>query len=75
MDLRKMSLRMIQLPVIENTGVSLNDKQNATVYYQSYQKHLIAFNMIFVWINYINMESGAYHIRQLNPILETEHNT
>jgi hypothetical protein len=28
-------------------------KQNATVYY--YQKHLIAFNMIFLWINYINI--------------------
>jgi hypothetical protein len=36
-------------------------KQTATVYYWTYQKNLIAFN-IFLWINYINMISGAYHI-------------
>jgi hypothetical protein len=38
-------------------------KQNSIMYYKTYQKYLIAFNMIFLWINYINMEFGAYDIR------------
>jgi hypothetical protein len=28
----------------------------------TYQKHLIVFNMIFLWIKHINMEFWEYHI-------------